>query len=67
MSDYIANPILIAIKDLAQTPRPQGYKKLKGRSGYRIRVGDYRVIYEIEDEILIIQVVDVGHRKDIYN
>lgn len=54
------------IYDLADNPRPQGYKKLKGRKGYRIRVGNYRVIYEIRDEILLIDVIDLGHRKEIY-
>ena len=66
LSDEIANPILSAIGSLSTIPRPQGYKKLKGRKGYRIRVGDYRVIYEIIDDILLIDVVDLGHRKDIY-
>ena len=66
----INEPFYSAIKkqiyDLADNPRPQGYKKLKGRKGYRIRVGYYRVIYEIIDDILLIDVVDLGHRKDIY-
>jgi len=66
MSDNIVMPILIAIENLAKNPRPQGYKKLKGREGYRIRVGNYRIIYEIFDEILLIDVIDLGHRKDIY-
>ncbi|WP_244307428.1 type II toxin-antitoxin system RelE family toxin [Flavobacterium fluviatile] len=39
---------------------------MKGRPGYRIRVGDYRVIYEIFGEVLLIDVIDLGHRKDIY-
>lgn len=56
-----------AIYSLADNPRPRGCKKLKGRSGYRIRVGDYRVIYEIIDNELIIDVITVGHRKDIYD
>jgi mRNA interferase RelE/StbE len=43
LSDFIVAPVLCAISDLADNPRPQGYKKLKGRKGYRIRVGDYRV------------------------
>ena len=55
------------IYDLADNPRPQGCKKLKGRKGYLIRVGDYRVIYEIFDNVLLIEVVDLGHRKDIYD
>jgi mRNA interferase RelE/StbE len=58
--------IKAAIFDLANNPRPQGYKKLKGRDGYRIRVGNYRVIYDIYDAILLVDVVDLGHRKDIY-
>ena len=56
-----------AIYSLADDPRPQGYKKLKGRSGYRIRVGDYRVIYDIIDKELIVDIVTLGHRKDIYD
>ena len=66
MSDIIVAPLLEAIENLSENPRPQGYKKLKGRTGYRIRVGNYRVIYEIFDEILLIDVIDLGHRKDIY-
>jgi len=60
-------PIIKAsIADLADNPRPYGYKKLKGEDAYRIRVGDYRVIYEIDDGKIIVTVVSVGHRKDIY-
>ncbi len=55
-----------AISNLASNPRPDGYKKLMGRPGYRIRIGDYRVIYKIEDKILIVFVIDIGHRKNIY-
>lgn len=58
--------IKAAILKLATNPRPVGYKKLKGRDGYRIRVADYRIIYDIFDNILLIEVIDVGHRKDIY-
>jgi len=55
------------ILDLAIEPRPDGVKKLKGDENYyRIRVGDYRIIYEIYDEILLITVVRVGHRSKIY-
>jgi mRNA interferase RelE/StbE len=55
-----------SIATLAENPRPSGYKKLKGEDAYRIRVGDYRVIYEIDDGKIIVTVVSVGHRKDIY-
>jgi mRNA interferase RelE/StbE len=55
-----------AISNLTDNPRPPGYKKLKGEEAYRIRVGDYRIIYEIEDDLIRVIVVSVGHRKDIY-
>jgi mRNA interferase RelE/StbE len=55
-----------SILDLAEDPRPPGSKKLKGRPGWRIRQGNYRVIYEIQDDKLIIIVLDIGDRKDIY-
>ena len=51
---------------LGENPRPQGCKKLRGRNGWRIRVGDYRVIYEIDDATETVIVLNVGHRKDIY-
>lgn len=55
---------------LKVNPTPDGYKKLSGQNDlalYRIRVGDYRIIYAIEENCLIILIVEVGHRKDIYN
>ncbi len=55
-----------AIANLTNNPRPQGYKKLKGRDGYRIRVSNYRVIYNIFDNELIVDIITLGHRKDIY-
>lgn len=55
-----------AIANLTENPRPQGYKKLKGRDGYRIRVSNYRIIYNIFDNELIIDIIRLGHRKDIY-
>lgn len=58
--------IMDAIAELANNPRPSGYIKLKGRPGYRIRQGNYRVIYEINDNILTVTVVDAGDRKEIY-
>lgn len=64
-SPYFSN-IKTAILDLADNPRPNGCKKLKGRDAFRIRVADFRVIYEIHDDALLVQVIDLGHRKDIY-
>ncbi len=52
--------------ELAFDPRPSGCKKLKGRNAYRIRIGDYRAIYDIIDNKLIITVINVAHRKDVY-
>lgn len=66
LSDIIAEPILKAISGLAENPRPSGYKKLKGRDGYRIRSGKYRIIYEIIEKELIVTVITLGHRKDVY-
>ena len=56
-----------AIVALSKNPRPNGYIKLKGRTGYRIRVGNYRVIYDIFDNMLVIDIITLGHRKDIYD
>jgi len=66
LSDNIANPIIDAIAILEDNPRPHGCKKLTDRPGYRIRQGDYRIIYEIFDHVLVIDVIAIGHRKDIY-
>lgn len=57
-----------AIDELSVNPRPGGNKKLKGETEYiwRIRVGNYRVLYTIEDRIKIVEVRKVGHRKNIY-
>jgi mRNA interferase RelE/StbE len=66
-ANNLASRLIDAIYTLANDPRPAGCKKLKGREGYRIRVGDYRIIYEIVDNVLIVNVVALGHRKDIYD
>ena len=58
--------IIQAIEKLAQNPRPVGSQKLSGQEKFRIRVGNYRVLYEIIDDELIIFVVKVAHRKDVY-
>ncbi|MEL6927379.1 MAG: type II toxin-antitoxin system RelE/ParE family toxin [Cyanobacteria bacterium J06600_6] len=56
-----------AIQDLCNDPRPNGCTKLKGSNDYyRIRVGSYRIVYSIEDKNLLVLVVRVGHRRDIY-
>lgn len=55
-----------AILALAGDPRPHGGRKLSGSEEYRVRVGDYRILYEIEDAALRVLVVTVGHRRDVY-
>lgn len=58
--------ILSMIKSLANNPRQQGVKKLSGQERYRIRQGNYRILYEIKDDKLIVCVVKVGNRRDVY-
>jgi mRNA interferase RelE/StbE len=56
-----------AIELLADQPRPSGAKKLAGGDGeWRVRTGDYRIVYEVHDDVLLVLVVAVGHRRDIY-
>jgi mRNA interferase RelE/StbE len=62
-----AKRIAVAIDKLGANPRPAGSVKLVGFDlEYRIRVGDYRVIYQIHDSVLLVLLIEIGHRKDIY-
>jgi mRNA interferase RelE/StbE len=54
---------LISLRD---NPRPHGTKKLHGREGYRIRVGDYRILYVIDEKEKKVEIVSVAHRKEVY-
>lgn len=59
--------IRAAIDLLADQPRPPNCVALQGESGvYRVRVGDYRIVYEVFDQLLVVQVVRVGHRREVY-
>lgn len=58
--------IIARIQALADDPRPVGAEKLSGQERYRVRQGDYRILYEIEDQDLRIMVVKIGHRRDVY-
>jgi len=58
--------VIDAVRALGENPRPQGCRKMSGRPAWRIRVGSYRVIYEIHDDRLLVLVITVGHRKDAY-
>ena len=58
--------ILDRIKSFAENPRPPGCEKLTGQERYRLRQGRYRIVYSIQDDLLTVWVVKVGHRKHIY-
>jgi mRNA interferase RelE/StbE len=58
--------VIARIQGLARDPRPAGAEKLSGQERYRVRQGDYRILYEIEDQVLRIMVVKIGHRRDVY-
>lgn len=66
-SQKVQQQVLKRVEMLKLNPRPDGCKKLAGvNSFYRIRTGDYRVIYNIDDQVLLILVVKIGNRKDVY-
>jgi mRNA interferase RelE/StbE len=58
--------VIACIQALAEDPRPVGAEKLSGQERYRVRQGDYRILYEIEDQVLRIIVVKIGLRRDVY-
>jgi mRNA interferase RelE/StbE len=59
--------IVERILKLADNPRPNGCEKLSGQDKYRVRQGRYRIVYAIEDDDLLVYVVKVGHRKNVYS
>ncbi len=58
--------IIERLQSLSDDPRPSGVKKLSGEGKYRIRQGNYRILYQIYDEVIIIVVVRVAHRREVY-
>lgn len=58
--------ILKRIESLSEDPRPPGCEKLSGQQRYRVRQGNYRIIYEIQDDVLVVTIVTVGHRRNVY-
>lgn len=58
--------ILERIESLRDDPRPHGCEKLSAQERYRLRQGDYRIIYSVDDDAVIVEVVKVGHRRDVY-
>jgi len=67
LSVEVRQDISLTIQSLANEPRPIGVKKLSGEKDiYRVRVGNYRVLYQIVDKVLVVVVVSVGHRREVY-
>ena len=66
LSQETYDKVKSAIAALAENARPSGCRKLTGREGWRIRVGAYRVIYEVDDPARTVTILHVGHRRDIY-
>ena len=58
--------VIARIEHLAHDPRPGGSEKLSGQERYRVRQGDYRILYEIHDHVLVVVVVRFGHRREVY-
>jgi mRNA interferase RelE/StbE len=58
--------ILATIDGLSEEPRPPGAKRLSGQERYRVRQGDYPIVYEVRDDEVIVAVLKVGHRRDVY-
>lgn len=66
LDNKVVKRIINKIKSLASNPRPEGCVKLTSEERYRIRIGNYRILYEIINDLLIIYIVKVAHRKDAY-
>jgi len=58
--------VVTGIQGLAQQPRPAGCEKLSGQERYRVRQGDYRIIYAVNDELRTVEIVKIGHRREVY-
>ncbi len=59
--------IIDRISALAEDPRPIGCQKLSGQDAYRVRQGVYRIVYTIRDDVLLVTIVKIGHRRDVYS
>ena len=67
LDPQVARRVQGAIEMLAVDPRPPASRPLRGRPGYRVRVGDYRLLYTVQDDVLIVVLVRLGHRRDVYD
>jgi mRNA interferase RelE/StbE len=66
LPEKLQGRIFAATDKLEAKPRPSGVKKMKGSELYRVRVGSYRVVYRVQDDVLLVVVVEVGNRKEVY-
>jgi mRNA interferase RelE/StbE len=67
LTTVVQEQVIQQLEELELDPRPPGMKKLSGKNNlYRVRVGEYRIIYEIREAVLLVLVVAVGHRREIY-
>ena len=62
----VGKRVMVRLRALESNPRPADVKKLKGRPAWRVRVGDYRMIYEIHHRELVVVVITIGHRREVY-
>lgn len=67
LDPQVARRVDGAIQMLALDPRPPASRPLTGRPAFRVRVGNYRIIYSIDDDVLVVVVVRLGHRRDVYD
>jgi mRNA interferase RelE/StbE len=66
LSSQARERITDALRAMTEKPFPRGFKKLKGSDGYRIRIGDYRVVYRVDHAAQVIRIGVIGHRKQVY-
>ena len=66
LPERLHDRIVARMRSLAEDARPVGARKLRGREGYRLRVGDYRVLYEVDDTARTVTIVAIAHRRDVY-
>ncbi|MGI9122853.1 MAG: type II toxin-antitoxin system RelE family toxin [Rubrobacter sp.] len=66
LPDHARGRITRAVDQLVEEPRPAGCRKLQNCEGWRLRVGDYRLVYEVDDDKRVVTVLLIGHRRDVY-
>jgi len=66
LSESDREMVIDALLSLEENPRPRGVEKIRGKELWRVRKGDYRVVYDVDDDAKIVTVVRIGHRKDVY-